>query len=168
MNEKSLKAINEAKGLMLEMKHEAEKYSKLLELSRKNFLEEIRNNIPAKYYMYLDLIKQSWKNFHEGRKDCYDYLIEKLSNDLGIENLKIIETISYGYDGYAFEVKFSFLDKEYKLTIPDVAYIISDNIENCNEGKMVLFIKSGESFWSEVARSYDFDDFRKYFSGKVI
>ena len=89
MNEKSLKAINEAKVLMLEMKHEAEKYSKLFELSRKNFLEEIQNNVPAKYDMYLDLIKQSWKNFHEGRKDCYDYLAEKLSNDLGIENIKI-------------------------------------------------------------------------------
>lgn len=168
MNEKSLKAINEAKCLMIEMKHEAEKYSKLLELSRKNFLEEIRNNIPAKYYMYLDLIKQSWKNFHEGKKDCYDYLTEKLSKDLGIENIKIIETISYGHNDYAFEVKFSFLDKEYELIIPDVSYIMSDNIENCNEGKIVLFIKTGESFWSEVVRSYDFDDFRKYFSEKVI
>lgn len=159
MNENSLKAINEAKSLMLEMKHEVEKYQKLLELSRKNFLEEIRNNIPAKYHMYLDLIKQG---------GSYGYLNEKLSNDLGIENLKIIETVSYGYNGYMFGVKFSFLDEVYELTIPDVARIMGDDVEKYDEGKMVLVIKTGESFWSEVVKSYDFDDFKKYFSEKLI
>lgn len=164
MNEKSLKAINEAKSLMLEIKREVGKYQKLLELSRKNFAEEIRNNVPAKYYVYLDLIRQSMKNFHEGKKDCYDYLTEKLSKDLEVENLKIIEAVSYGYDNYMFEVNFTLLNEEYKVSIPDSECITSSNIEECDEGKMVLFIKTKESIWNEVVKSYDFDDFRKYFN----
>lgn len=61
-------------------------------------------------------------------KSAFEYLQSKIGNILGIEDFKINEILSYNY-GEAYEIRFSYLDHIWNLSIPIINNIKMDSYD---------------------------------------
>lgn len=159
--------IEKSKLLMYQMKSEIEKYTKLYELSREDFVKTIKDSAPYNLQIYVNSIKECKEYVHSGftrhkdRKETYEKLCDSLINDLGIEPcLKIKDIEIVGYGDFLYSLIFDFNGKEYKLNIPDVNILTKNNFEYSHEGKATLFIKD-DKLWLQIASSYYFEDLKE-------
>ena len=146
--------LGAAQKLVDDMTVEVEKYTKLLELAKADQIEVVKRNtnyyseflflIPsAKEYLLITSGEQkARKNSDEYKsaKYMFDLLTKKLSEDVFRTPVTIIEIVSYGYESYCSEIKFTIPNNNYSFTftVPNPEKIHPINFNNCFKGKLAF------------------------------
>lgn len=122
----------------------------------------VRTVAKNNYYHIFGFIKDFKKDDKKTMK-ALKYAIERFVTD-GLEGVKIDDTpISYGWEGYAVGVRFTYKKTSFELTVPDLAKLNTKNFFTNSMGKMRLMYEQKESYWGEVCSSYEIDDIKKAF-----
>ena len=174
-NLKRLMAISKANELVIEMKHEVDKYTKLLQLAKEDQVYTITHNV--NYFNFLFRIKPAQDYFHAPKdtdKRSKEYkanklMFESLEKYLGEEvfkrPVKIVDMARGGYESYYYEIVFTIPDSDtkYTFTVPNPDVINTKNFEYAFEGKLAFgYYKSEHSHYIEIT-SYCVEDITKAF-----
>lgn len=122
----------------------------------------VRTVAKKNYYPIFELINDLKKDDKETMKSL-KYAIERLVTD-GLEGVKIDDTpISYGWEGYAVGVHFTYKKTTFELTVPDLSKLNTENFFTNSSGKMRLMYEKEKRYWGKVCSSYEIDDIKKAF-----
>lgn len=122
----------------------------------------VRTVASNNYYAIFGFIKDLKKDDKKTMK-ALKYAIERCITD-GLEGVKIDNMpISYGWEGYAVGVHFTYKRTTFELTVPDLAKLNTKNFFTNRSGKMCLMYEQEKSCWGEVCSSYEIDDIKKAF-----
>lgn len=148
--------IQESETLMLTMKYEMNKYSKLYELACENHIKTIKTTVsyfPLIFSLYnkalvwLNHCKDSKKEISkedlEEAKSCYELVMAKLTETFKVDNLVLTDIRSEGWVSYSIHIYFSYGENNYSLMIPDTSKTTGENAQYTNFGKL------------QIARVYD-------------
>jgi len=174
--------IEAAHDLVVEMKHEAEKFAKLANLAVNAEIQTLRNNLRGRWthltfpitgakkwlamLMKDDKIDKRKKYEEESDFKYLGHHIEELL-DVEKDTITITSISSLGYDECAHYVVFRIKqsDRVFELTIPETEKISEKNIDYCHYGKLALSIRDKENTcsYSCFVESYDVADLKKKF-----
>lgn len=174
-NLKSLMAIGKANELVIEMKHEVDKYTKLLQLAKEDQVYTIKSNV--NYFPLLFRIKSAQDYFHapkdtdkrskeyKANKLMFESLEKYLEEEVFKKPVKIVDMHFGGYENYYYEIVFIIPDSDTKFifTVPDPDVINTKNFEYAFEGKLAFgYYESECSLYIETT-SYCVENITKAF-----
>ena len=150
--------INAARKLRHQMEDEVEKYKKLTELAYDNEIAEVKRNVGYLYLIpgveqvkkWLITLKSGTKiNKKQERegKEFYNFLLERLSELLGVKVKEIKEINTFCYECLAYIVYFKIDDikESFELWIPLVEKINRENYETMDFGRLHLHFNERNS-----------------------
>ena len=170
---KRFEAIGKANRLVLEMQHEVDKYTELLELAKEKRVYTITHNVD--YFQFLFRILGAMDYFRENQnKRSKEYkeskfMLESLQKCLEEVVFKkpvsITNIYSGGYEGYYEEVVFTIPDCELKFsfTVPNSEKINVKNFEYANLCMLSFGYYSSPSVHYIVKSSYDVNEITEAF-----
>ena len=174
-NLKRLMAISKANELVIEMKHEVDKYTKLLQLAKEDQVYTITHNV--NYFNFLFRIKPAQDYFHapkdtdkrskeyKANKLMFEGLEKHLEDEVFKKPIKIVDMYSGGYERCYYEIVFTIpnSDTKYTFTVPNTDTINVKNFEFAFEGKLAFGYYEGESHHYIEKTSYCVEDITKAF-----
>ena len=174
-NLKRLMEISKANELVKEMQHEADKYTKLLQLAKEDQVYTITHNV--NYFNFLFRIKPAFDYFHiskdtdkrskeyKANKLMFESLEKYLEEEVFKKPVKIVDMYYGGYESCYYEIVFTIPDSDtkYTFTVPNTETINTKNFEYAFEGKLAFgYYKSECSHYIEKT-SYNVEDITKAF-----
>jgi hypothetical protein len=175
LNTNELK-LNSADELVNDIYKEYCKYSKLLELAKKDRIEVIKDTVRYMYYSEKLLISaQSWIHMREDKsldkrkkykeKEDFEYLQSILRKEILDDNTVNIMSIFFeGWDKYLCEIEFKILNSDFttfRLSIPNLSELKEKWWTNMHGGKLTLFASKGDNVWDCLVESYKEEDIAK-------
>lgn len=179
VEEKRLKNINDAKSFYIQAQYDFQKYQKINELAKVNFIDTVKKNCIYEGILISSGIINSAKEYLQVKNDptmsklndvdksAYKLMNNELSSDRWFNSkIKIVEIVSYGYESYCIGIKFTVNQskKIYELSIPDSSKINAKNFQYAQEGKMSLGYWKYDHLLEIVESSYDRNDIIKAFN----
>ena len=174
-NLKRLMEIGKANELVKEMQHEADKYTKLLQLAKEDQVYTITHNV--NYFNFLFRIKPAFDYFHtpkdtdkrskeyKANKLMFESLEKYLGDEVFKKPVKIVDMSRGGYESYYYEVVFTIPDSDikYTFTVPNTETINTKNFEYAFEGKLAFGYYQSECSHYIEKTSYCVEDITKAF-----
>lgn len=165
--------LNYADELVEDMRKEYYKYSKLLELAKKDRIEVIKNAIRYMYYSEKLLTSaQNWIHMCENKsldkrkkykeKEDFEYLRNILREEI-FENpsLEITSIKFEGYEKYNCSIEFKADSTMFEFVIPNLSELNEKMWDNMHGGKLALYYEEKESIWDCICTSYKEEDIEK-------
>lgn len=157
--------ILKAEQLVTDMAYQVEKYTKLLELAKKDRVETVKNYVRYSY-MTRQLVRDARqyltdkknKNFKTSFKLVNDFV----NNVIG-KTVEINEIMECGWEGYAYSFYFDYNDHCFQLTVPVIENLNEKNFFNADYGRLCLTYEHQESIYDTVASSYKEEDIKEAF-----
>ena len=168
--------LNYADELVGDMYKEYCKYSKLLELAKKDRIEVIKNTVFYRYYSEKLLNSaQNWILMSENKsldkrkkyeeKEDFEYLQNILKEEIfKNSSLEIISIKFEGYEKYNCSIEFKIAKSDstmFEFVIPNLSLLNEKRWENMYSGKLALFYEEKESMWDCICTSYKEEDIEK-------
>lgn len=165
--------LNYADELVEDMRKEYYKYSKLLELAKKDRIEVIKDTVCYMYYSEKLLTSaQNWILMSEDKsldkrkkyeeKEDFEYLQnilkEKIFKNSAVE---ITDIYFEGYEKYLCEIEFKVINSDFNtfgLEIPNLSLLNEKRWDNMRGGKLTLCYEEKESMWDCICTSYKEED----------
>ena len=174
-NLKRLMEIGKANEFVIEMQHEVDKYTKLLQLAKEDQVHIVTHNV--NYFDFLFRIKPAFNYFHapkdtdkrskeyKDNKLMFESLEKYLEEEVFKKPVKIVDMCSGGYESYYYEIVFTIPDSDtkYTFTVPNPDTINVNNFEFAYEGKLVFGYYEGEYCHHIEKTSYCVEDITKAF-----
>jgi hypothetical protein len=175
LNANELK-LNYADELVEDMRKEYYKYSKLLELAKKDRIEVIKYAVRYIYHFETLLTSaQSWIHMCEDKsldkrkkyveKEDFEYLQNILREEIFKNPSLEITSIKFGgYEKYncSIEFKVSISDStKFEIVIPNLSLLNEKRWDNMHGGKLALYYEKKESVWDCICTSYKEEDVEK-------
>lgn len=174
-NLKRLAEINKANGLVIEMQHEVDKYTKLLQLAKEDQIYTVKNNV--NYFNFIFRIKPAFDYFYAPKgtnkrseeyktnKLMFESLEKYLEEEVFKKPIKIVDMCSGGYECYYYQIDFIIPDSDtkYMFVVPNPEVINVNNFEHAYEGKLAFGYYKGESYQYIEKTSYSVEDITKAF-----
>lgn len=166
--------IFKSKSLYYEMKHNAEKYSKLQELSFADYVDTVKKYVRYGNYSYFMEDSIKWlgmgkvdrrKKYEE--KESFNLLQKAINEDILNKDCVIKRISRLNLDTIAWIVEFQYFDKEFELYIPDMTKLSTKNFSSVHEGQLALGVKT-EVGYDLFAFSYEESEIQKQFNDYVI
>lgn len=172
LNANELK-LNYADELVEDMRKEYYKYSKLLELAKKDRIEVIKDTVRYMYYSEKLLISaQSWIYMCEDKslnkrkkykeKEDFEYLQNILREEIFKNPFLEITSIKFeGYEKYNCSIEFKVIESDfikYEFVIPNLSLLNEKRWDNMHGGKLALYYEKKESVWDCICTSYKEED----------
>ena len=175
LNANELK-LNYADELVEDMRKEYYKYSKLLELAKKDRIEVIKDIVRYMYYSEKLLTSaQNWifmsedksldkRKKYEEKKD-FEYLQNILREEI-FENpsLEITSIKFEGYEKYNCSIEFNVSISDFtkfEIVIPNLSLLNEKRWDNMHGGKLALYYEKKESVWDCICTSYKEEDIKE-------
>lgn len=168
--------IFKSKSLYYEMKHNAEKYSKLQELSFADYVDTVKKYVRYRNYSYFMEDSIKWLSMREGKldrrkkyeeKESFNLLQKAINEDILNKDCVIKGISRLNLDTIAWIVEFQYFDKEFELYIPDTTKLSTKNFSSVHEGQLALGVKT-EVGYDLFAFSYEESEIRKHFNDYII
>ena len=160
-----IKNIEYVKGLYDLQKEKVKNEKYIEELLLRDYVRTIRTNVSR--YDYINIFKDAKNELKEKAKSkrkniemLRSFMLDDFLND--DDNFKITDIMSCGYENYAWSIEFEGYDKTFRIDIPIMNNLTSKNIEYANHGMFAFTIKTGNSSWSVLKRSYKIKDIADY------
>lgn len=172
---KSLMAIGKANELVTEMQHEADKYTKLLQLAKEDQVYTITHNVnyfdflfrmkPAKDYFYAPKDTDKRSKEYKANKMMFESLEKYLEDAVFKKPIKIVDMCSGGYESCYYEIVFTIPDSDtkYTFTVPNPETINVKNFEFAFQGKLAFGYYEGECCHHIEETSYCVEDITNAF-----
>lgn len=168
--------LNYADELVNDMYKEYCKYSKLLELAKKDRIEVIKDTVRYTYYSEkLFNYAQSWicmcedksldkrKKYEE--KEDFEYLQNILREEIFKNPSLEIASIKFeGYEKYNCLIEFKVIESDFtkfEIVIPNLSLLNEKRWDNMHGGKLALYYEKKESVWDCICTSYKEEDIAK-------
>lgn len=174
-NLKRLMEIGEANELVKEMQHEVDKYTKLLQLAKKDQVYTITHNVnyfqflfrvkAAKDYLYAAKDTDKRSKEYKDNKFMFESLEKYLEEEVFKKPVKIVDMSCGGYESYYYEIVFTIPDSDtkYTFTVPNPETINVNNFEYAFKGKLAFgYYKTEHSHYIKET-SYCVEDITKAF-----
>jgi hypothetical protein len=173
--------INESKlvyadKLVTEMIGECAKYSKLLELAKKDRIEVIKEVVRYMYYSehlldnaqkWLSMLKEGVdKRKHYDEKDSFDYIQNALRKEIFNNPTIEIKSIAFmGYEKYTYLIDFKVEDSDivFQVAIPNVSMLKEELWNEMRGGKLALSYHQNTNVLDLICESYKEMDINKAF-----
>ena len=165
-----------ADELVEDMHKEYYKYSKLLELAKKDRIEVIKDTIRYMYYSdhllknaqkWLSMLKEGVdKRKHYEEKDSFDYLQNILKKEIFINSdIEIIAISFMGYENYLCMIDFKVEDSDivFQLAIPNVSMLKEKWWDSMYGGKLALLYYQNTNSLYTICTSYKEKEINKAF-----
>lgn len=174
-NLKSLMAIGKANELVIEMKHEVDKYTKLLQLAKEDQVYTIKSNVNYFHLLFRIKLAQDYfyapKNTDKRSKEYKDNklmfksLEKYLEEEVFKKPIKIVNMSSGGYEGYYYQIDFTIPDSDtkYFFVVPNPEVINTKNFEYAYDGKLTFGYYESECLQYTEKTSYCVEDITKAF-----
>ena len=120
--------IARSNELVADLKKEVQKYQKLLELAENDRVNVIKGEVS--YYDF-DACFEKARDYFEAKKQKklkekglsqnkneFDYLVHKIEQIIGVDEINIECFSQMGYDGYLYLIEFSYQNIYFKFEIP--------------------------------------------------
>ena len=174
-------SINESKlvyadKLVTEMIGECAKYSKLLELAKKDRIEVIKEVVRYMYYSehlldnaqkWLSMLKEGVdKRKHYDEKDSFDYIQNALRKEIFNNPTIEIKSIAFmGYEKYTCLIDFKVEDSDivFQVAIPNVSMLKEELWNEMRGGKLALSYHQNTNVLDLICESYKEMDINKAF-----
>ena len=167
--------LNSADELVKDMYKEYCKYSKLLELAKKDRIEVIKDTVRYMYYSEILTSAQKWIYMREDKsldkrkkyeeKEDFEYLQNILREEVFKNpSLEIISIRFEGYERYNCSIEFKVLESEFtkfEIVIPNLSLLNEKRWDNMHGGKLALYYEKKESIWDCICTSYKEEDIGK-------
>ncbi len=172
LNTNELK-LNYADELVEDMRKEYCKYSKLLELAKKDRIEVIKDTVRYMYYSEKLLTSaQNWILMNEDKsldkrkkykeKEDFEYLQNILRGEVFKNpSLEITSIIFEGYEKYNCSIEFKADSTMFEFVIPNLSLLNEKRWDNMEGGKLALYYEEKESVWDCICTSYKEEDIEK-------
>ena len=174
-NLKRLMAISKANELVTEMQHEVDKYTKLLQLAKEDWVYTVTHNVNyfnflfriSSAFDYLNAPKDTDKRSKEykANKLMFKSLEKYLEEEVFKKPIKIVDMSRGGYESYYYEIVFTIPDSDtkYTFTVPNPDVINTKNFEYAFQGKLAFgYYKTEHSHYIEET-SYCVEDITNAF-----
>jgi len=175
INANEMKLLS-ADELVNDMYKEYNKYSKLLELAKKDRIETIKDTVRYMYYSeHLLEDAQKWihmsndenldkrKKYEE--KESFEYLQNILRKEVFKNpSLEIISIRFEGYERYNCSIEFKVIESDFtkfKIVIPNLSLLNEKRWDNMHGGKLALYYEKKENIWDCICTSYKEEDIGK-------
>ena len=149
-------------------KHDLEDAKYLEDLIHRDFISSIRSYQTA-WDFRLPTIKEAVKEFEITDKRKKKPHLGCLNNWIKAEffpNLNVAidvkKIISYGYEGYHWEMSFDIDNEEYAISVPNKKMITMDNAEHAYYGQFAFMHRTSESSISVEYINYSIENMAKY------
>lgn len=175
LNTNELK-LNYADELVEDMRKEYYKYSKLLELAKKDRIEVIKDTVRYMYYSEKLLTSaQNWILMNEDKsldkrkkykeKEDFEYLQNILREEIFRNPSLEITSIKFeGYEKYNCSIEFKIAKYDstmFEFVIPNLSLLNEKMWDNMHSGKLALYYEKKESVWDCICTSYKEEDIEK-------
>jgi hypothetical protein len=174
LNTNELK-LNYADELVNDMYEEYCKYSKLLELAKKDRIEVIKDTVRYMYYSEKLLTSaHSWIYMRENKsldkrkkyeeKESFEYLQNMLREDVfKNSSLEITSIVFEGYEKYNCSIIFKVAksDFTFNFVIPNLSFLNEKKWDCMHGGKLALYYEKNEVVWDCICKSYKEEDIRE-------
>lgn len=173
LNTNELK-LNYADELVNDMYKEYCKYSKLLELAKKDRIEVIKNIVRYMYSEKLLISAQKWIHMREDKslnkrkkyeeKESFEYLQNMLREDIfKNSSLEITSIVFEGYEKYNCSIEFKVAESDFtmSLVIPNILLLNEKRWDFMHGGKLTLYYEKKESVWDCICTSYKEEDIKE-------
>lgn len=165
----SIYEINESHKLIVEMKHEVEKYQKLLSLAEQDRINIIKHNV--NYYTWLACYDDAMDYFRDKQngiknkegKEQLDYYKRYIELEITNKPVKIIRFSAEGWESYCKMIIFTCDKQTYEVKIPDIEKLNKEHFFDMNYGMMTLSFQESEHCWGFVGQGYENSDLRNAF-----
>ena len=181
LNTNELK-LNYADELVEDMRKEYYKYSKLLELAKKDRIEVIKDAI--RYMYYSEKIfnhAQKWIHMREDKsldkrkkyeeKEDFEYLQNILKDDVFKNPSLEITSIRFeGYEKYNCLIEFKIESNftMFEFVIPNLSLLNEKRWDYMHGGKLALYYEKKESIWDCICTSYKEEDIGEAFKNFLM
>ena len=162
----SIYEINESHKLIAEMKHEVEKYQKLLSIAEQDRINIIKHNV--NYYTWLACYDDA-EDYFKDKENCkknkeqFDYFKRYIQLEITNKPVKIIKFSVEGWESYCKMITFTCDKQTYELKIPDIEKLNKEHFLDMNYGMMTLLFQESECCWGFVGQGYENSDLREAF-----
>lgn len=167
--------LNYADELVNDMYKEYNKYSKLLELAKKDRIEVIKDTVRYMYYSEKLLTSaQKWIHMCEDKsldkrkkyeeKEDFEYLQNILREEVFKNPSLEITSIKFeGYEKYNCSIEFKVAESDFtmSLVIPNILLLNEKRWDIMHGGKLALFYEKKESIWDCICTSYKEEDIKE-------
>lgn len=172
LNANELK-LNYADELVEDMRKEYYKYSKLLELAKKDRIEVIKDTVRYMYYSEKLLTSaQNWILMSEDKsldkrkkykeKEDFEYLQNILREEIFKNPSLEITSIKFeGYEKYNCSIEFKADFTMFEFVIPNLSKLNEKMWDNMHGGKLALYYEEKENVWDCICTSYKEEDIEK-------
>lgn len=162
--------LNYADELVEDMRKEYYKYSKLLELAKKDRIEVIKDTVRYMYYSEKLLTSaQNWILMSEDKsldkrkkyeeKEDFEYLQNMLREEIFKNlSLEITSIIFEGYEHYNCSIVFKADSTKFEFVIPNLSLLNEKRWTNMHGGKLALYYEEKENVWDCICTSYKEED----------
>ncbi len=169
LNANELK-LNYADELVEDMRKEYYKYSKLLELAKKDRIEVIKDTVRYMYYSEKLLTSaQNWILMNEDKsldkrkkykeKEDFEYLQNILREEIFKNPSLEITSIKFeGYERYNCSIEFKADSTMFEFVIPNLSKLNEKMWDNMHGGKLALYYEEKENVWDCICTSYKEED----------
>lgn len=169
LNANELK-LNYADELVEDMRKEYHKYSKLLELAKKDRIEVIKDTVRYMYYSEKLLTSaQNWILMNEDKsldkrkkykeKEDFEYLQNILREEIFKNPSLEITSIKFeGYERYNCSIEFKADSTKFEFVIPNLSKLNEKMWDNTHGGKLALYYEEKENVWDCICTSYKEED----------
>lgn len=169
LNANELK-LNYADELVEDMRKEYYKYSKLLELAKKDRIEVIKDTVRYMYYSEKLLTSaQDWILMNEDKsldkrkkykeKEDFEYLQNILREEIFKNPSLEITSIKFeGYERYNCSIEFKADSTMFEFVIPNLSKLNEKMWDNMHGGKLTLYYEEKENVWDCICTSYKEED----------
>lgn len=178
-NSKRLIEIDKANNLVTEMKHEVDKYTKLLELAKADQVNTVIHNVnyfqilfraeSAMTYLSANPEMDKRTKEYKESKMMFESLQKYLEDEVFKRSIKITKMYSGGYENYYYGIVFTvpYLDTEFTFTVPNPEVINVRNFEYAYEGKLAFGYYKGDHCCMIEKTSYCIEDVTKAFEDLI-
>lgn len=161
--------LNYADELVKNMYTEYCKYSKLLELAKKDRIEVIKDTVRYMYYSEKLLTSaQNWIFMREDKsldkrkkykeKEDFEYLQNILREEIFKNPSLEITSIEFeGYERYNCSIKFKVIESDFtkfEIVIPNLSLLNEKRWVDMYGGKLALYYSRDDSIWDCICTSY--------------
>ena len=152
------------------MRKEYYKYSKLLELAKKDRIEVIKDTVRYMYYSEKLLTSaQNWILMNEDKsldkrkkykeKEDFEYLQNILREEIFKNPSLEITSIKFeGYERYNCSIEFKADSTMFEFVIPNLSKLNEKIWDNMHGGKLALYYEEKENVWDCICTSYKEED----------
>lgn len=161
--EETLDNLEELRSIRSELEKEIKSKQFLLHMVKEEQVRRSKLIISESYDVKLlnHRMKACENNFNQSKED-FEKLLEKMLEDKPI-TVDDVFSVSYGREAH-FSVPANAARHNFVLDVSDPEKLDSDNFDEAQSGRFILYIDSCEIFshnYEKLAMSYDFEDIKK-------